>query len=437
MMADGGAYSLMVGIGETYVPAFVLALGLGDVAAGLIATVPMLGGGLLQLASPWAVRGLGSHRRWVVACAACQAGSLVLLMALALCEGWPNSWLVFVPATVYWAAGLATGPAWNAWVERLVPSPMRATFFAQRTWLSHVCLLVGLVMGGVLLRARTSAERTVPVFGLLFAVAAVSRLLSAAMLARQSEPDDGRYLDVAGASYRDVLRGMRGGAGIKLLTYLLVVQVAVHVAAPYFTPYMLSQLRLSYLQYMVLLSCGFLGKILALPWAGQYARRFGPRHLLWIGGAGIVPLSAMWLLSNAFVYLMVLQIVGGMAWAAYELAMLLLFFETIPREHRVRMLSLYNAGNAAAMVVGAVAGAALLDRLADGRGAYWALFIISSLSRAVALALIPRRPPQPAHVGASAGLRSIAVRPDTGTIERPILPAISDGEGAAPSEESL
>src|ERR671911_456001 len=49
-MADGGTYSVMVGLGETYLAAFVLALGLGERAAGLIAGAPMLAGAVLQLA---------------------------------------------------------------------------------------------------------------------------------------------------------------------------------------------------------------------------------------------------------------------------------------------------------------------------------------------------------------------------------------------------
>ncbi|MEZ6106012.1 MAG: hypothetical protein R3B96_07835 [Pirellulaceae bacterium] len=50
--ADGGAFSVMVGIGETYVPAFVLALGLGQVSAALVATLPILAGGVLQMFAP-------------------------------------------------------------------------------------------------------------------------------------------------------------------------------------------------------------------------------------------------------------------------------------------------------------------------------------------------------------------------------------------------
>ncbi len=63
---DAIAASVMVGTGETYIAAFALALGLGDIVAGIVASGPLLAGAVLQLISPWAVRRLGSHRRWVV-----------------------------------------------------------------------------------------------------------------------------------------------------------------------------------------------------------------------------------------------------------------------------------------------------------------------------------------------------------------------------------
>jgi MFS family permease len=202
------------------------------------------------------------------------------------------------------------------------------------------------------------------------------------------------------------------------------VQTAVYLAAPFFTPYMLVQLDLPYFEYMLLLSCGYLGKIMALQWAGQFAKRAGAGRLLVIGGVGIIPLSALWLVSNAMPFLIALQIVGGMAWAAYELAMLLLFFERIPREQRITMLSLYNVGNSAAIVVGALLGAGVMHSLGHDRTAYFAVFLLSSVGRTFALLLIPRHPPQLRVTEAPAGLRTIAVRPMAGGIERPILPAV-------------
>ncbi len=82
-MADGMAFGGMVGIGETFLPAFVLAVGLGEITAGLAGSLPLLAGGLMQMVSPFGVRFLQSHRRWVVLCAFLQAASFAPLVAAA------------------------------------------------------------------------------------------------------------------------------------------------------------------------------------------------------------------------------------------------------------------------------------------------------------------------------------------------------------------
>lgn len=46
-LGDGAAYGGMVGFGETFLPAFVLAVGLGEITAGLIASVPLIAGGVM------------------------------------------------------------------------------------------------------------------------------------------------------------------------------------------------------------------------------------------------------------------------------------------------------------------------------------------------------------------------------------------------------
>ena len=99
----------MVGIGETYLPAFVLAAGMGEVAAGFDHHAALVAGALLQLASPAAIRRLGSNRRWVVCCALIQALAFVPLVAAAWFD-WEAGRVAFLMASVYWAAGMATGP---------------------------------------------------------------------------------------------------------------------------------------------------------------------------------------------------------------------------------------------------------------------------------------------------------------------------------------
>ncbi len=420
---DGALFSLMVGLGETYLPAFVLALGLGEIAAGLITTLPIMLGAILQLVTPWAVSYFGSARRWVVICAYIQAGSLLILLPLAI---WPHelpSGIVFVAATLYWAAGMATGPAWNTWIERVVPARIRSRFFAARGRICHASSLTGFLIGGLLLQFGTQTSSSTWTFGYLFTAAAAARFASAKYLAAQSEGRVDRP-----SSIQSPVRGVHRGKVVdrssgRLVLYLLAMQSAIYLAGPFFTPFMLSKLQFSYAEYTLLISLGFVGKMIAMPLWGRLAERHGARCLLWIGGVGIAPLSSLWIISQSGPFLICLQILSGVTWAAHELAILLMFVDSIPRAHRTRLLTYYNLGNACAMVCGGTLGGILLERLGQSHSAYLTLFGLSSFFRFVSLACLftVRRPERTIEVPVT---RTIAVRPSAGSIEQPVLAAI-------------
>jgi MFS family permease len=101
--------------------------------------------------------------------------------------------------------------------------------------------------------------------------------------------------------------------------------------------------------------------------------------------------------------------------------MLLLFFERIPPQQRVGILTVYNLANSVAMAGGALLGAAVMYAWGGGRTAYFVVFVLSSVARAVTLVLLPRESATPAEVPA-VHTRVLAVRPNLGTLERPILP---------------
>jgi len=70
---EGLAFSIMVGVGESYLPAFVLTRGMGPLVAALVATLPILLGSLIQLLSPTLLAKIGSYRKFVIFTAALQA----------------------------------------------------------------------------------------------------------------------------------------------------------------------------------------------------------------------------------------------------------------------------------------------------------------------------------------------------------------------------
>jgi len=408
----------MVGIGESYLAAFVLAAGLGEISASLVATLPLLAGAVLQLVSPAAVRRLRSHRRWVVTCALLQAASFAPLIAEALLGRVSRLW-VFAAATAYWGFGMGTGPAWNTWVGTLIPPEERARFFALRSRWCQAAVLVGVIGGGALLEAGGGRRGHLGLFAALFATAACARLVSAGLLASQSEPvphsDEHRRV-----SFVDFARRFRTTPDGRLLGYLLSMQFAVNLSAPFFVPYLLGPLALSYARFTTLIATVFVARIAAMPALGRLAHRHGARGLLWGGGLAIVPLPLLWMMTDWFPALIAMQIASGIAWGAVELAILLSYFEHIPESERTGVLTIFNLANALAIAAGASTGSALFRALGPGRATFFALFAISAAGRAVSLAAL-RGVRNVEAPEAPLELRTVAVSPTEGAVQGPIL----------------
>jgi MFS family permease len=212
---------------------------------------------------------------------------------------------------------------------------------------------------------------------------------------------------------------------LRVLRYLLAMQLFANVAAPFFTPYMLNHLELSYGQFMTLTASSFAARVGVLPLLGRVAKVGGAGRLLWLGGLGIAPLPALWLVSDAFAYLLVVQLIAGCAWAAVELATTLAYFEGIAEEDRASVLTAFNLANALAIALGSLLGAQILGYFEASASAYVWLFAASTAGRLLAATLL-RRMPAPRGEATEVSLRTLAVRPAGGTVQRPILATITE-----------
>jgi len=437
MTVDGFLYCVMVGCGEAYFGAFAVALGLGEILAGLITSVPLVVGGMLQLITPRMVRVLGSLRRWVVLCATVQALSFFPLAAAAW-RGAIPAWALYAVVSVYWMVNYAQGPAWNTWVATLVPPRVRAKYFAQRTRVVQVGTVIGLVGAGLALQAAKrdpSSAHGVDVFAALFVGAGVSRLIASRCLAAQREPEP-IPADFRVVSARQFVARWRHGHDVRLLGYMLAVQTCVQISGPFFTPFMLVRLELDYLSYMVLIAASFLARSLVLPSIGRLAHAKGPRIVLIIGGIGLVPAAALWAASDNFWYLLCVQLMTGALWACYEIATFLLLFETIPAAERTSVLSLFNFCNSIAIVTGSFVGASLLWVLGDSVVAYHILFLASSGMRLLTLPLLLLQR-VPRYAATAVPMQPLTVRPGMGAIDRPLVAGIEHEEARGETNGEL
>ena len=351
-------------------------------------------------------------------CATTQAAAFIPLIIGAVIGRIPGL-LVFFIAALYWASGMALSPAWNVWVERLVPAALRMRYFARRTSAANLGILAGLLAGGVILDRAPAETRPLLGFAFLFAIASLTRFTSAAMLCSQSEPGLPPMPHRPSEVFR-LMRRFPGSSGGTLLVYMLVLTSTVTIASPFFTAFMLRQLEMSYSAYMSLIAIALATKVIVLPLYGRLARLVGLRWLLraaWIGTSAV---PALWLLSDSYAYLVGLQIFAGAAWGAHEFVTFLLLFEMIGAEERGTLLIAYNLGYAVASAGGSLLGGFVFEAVGGGTTGYHILFGTSSLARVACLLLLLRVP------GVSLPLlpaifRSIAVRPSTGAVIRPLL----------------
>ncbi len=379
---DGCSYSLMLGFGETYFAAFAIWMGLGDVFAGLLSTVPLIFGGVLQLFGPSGIRFFKSVKKWVVFCALIQSLTHLPLAYAAYVGSITHAQLLFV-IVIYWAAGQAGGPAWNYWIGHLLQRETLRGFFATRNLLNQLCALVAFMCAGYGLHHLDLEGHAAIGFMGLFIFASIFRLISTAFLSQHRECTSA-ITEFKRPPFKESLTGLRNLEGVWILGFLLVMQFGVSVASPFFSPYMLSSLQVSYVEYTYLIAGSFLGKILFSPIGSLVIKRIGTLSCLLIMSLFVSLAPQFWIYSKNLSYLFCLQVAAGSAWVTYELAATLLIFEKIEQKDRIWILTYYALIHSLCTVLGSTVGGMLLDFIGPSANSYAALFKTSSGLRGLA-----------------------------------------------------
>jgi MFS family permease len=391
--SDGIAYCVMMGAGESNIVVFALALGVGEVTAGLLGALPLLGGALLHTFSPMIVRRLGSHKRWLELCAFTQAACFLPMMIGALAGAMPT-WLIFAVATAYWASCFSAGSTWNTYIGTTVPRRVRSRYFAKRSRLLNIALVISTIGSGLSLAWGSEAGFWLPTFAALFLIAAIARWVSWYYTLRQTEPTPipPGFREIP---LRELVGRYRTGPSGRLIIYVIATQMALQIAGPFVSPYFLKQLKLEsdYASFGILAATVLLAKVVALPLWGRVAHTHGPRTLLRLGGVLIVPMPLLYLVDDSLLSLCIAQAMTGAALAAYELGVFLMLLESVRDHERTSVMCRYQAANQFAGVVGTGIGAALLGSLGHDARAYAAVFIASCLARAGMLLLLRRVQP--------------------------------------------
>lgn len=381
-MIDAFLYYLMVGIGETYLPAYVLSIGMNEVFAGILASLPLVSGAFLQLFTPKGLQKIGSHKSWVVGTAAVQALTFLPLIYFSTHHA-PGFWTLFVILTFYWGANFAAGPAWNYWMGHLVPEKVASSYFSKRARISQVGLLIGVVTGGLFLHGKVELGPFSSVFGALFFVSFACRITSSCLLSAHHFKKEWATQHKLLGMRDSVKVFLNTGVKRKFFLYLLPLQIAVYISSPFVTPYLLAQVKLDYWSYMISTAAALIGKMMALAIIQYRQEDIDAFKLFGMGLIMVCFSPILWSFSSSFSYIVTLQVLAGMAWACFEVGLSLIFFRDLKQEEKVPILTVHNLLNAVGIITGTTIGGQLLTWLGTTKNSYLILFFFGGVMRFV------------------------------------------------------
>jgi len=394
---EGTAYSVMVGLAETYFVPYALFLGGSNLLLGLFVALPIFTGSVSQLFSESLLGLLGTRKR-VIATGVFVQALLFVPMILVHAAGSLRAEMLLVIVCVYWVCGLIVGPSWSSLIGDLVPETERGAYFSRRNRSMQITTFFGMVAGGMVLFLAKKGGAEMAGFCALFGAAAAARLISGSLILLHHEPPI--QSPPAGRTLRGVADVFRNEDQRSLILYLTWMNLAVYMAAPFFSAYMLRSpedegLGWSYVTFTLIQGISVFFKFVFLPLWGRSADTFGSRKCLVLSAWLLCALPLVWLVpggpSPQLAMIALAQVWGGFAWAGHELCAFNFLLDSAVPAERPRLVASMNIVNGFMVFLGSTLGAVVVSLAPSGLNAFLLVFLFSSAARFAVCATFAHR----------------------------------------------
>jgi MFS family permease len=373
---------LISNISESFITSFVnpfaMALGATSGQIGVLSATTNLASALGLLPGARLSERSGQRKRIVVLTGGL-AGRLLLfgVAALPLFLGAPAviyAVLVFFALRAFF--NQVGYPAWSALVADLVPKSIRGRYLSARNiGLAAAALLFTPLAGRII-----ESVGGVRGYQVSLVIAALVGLLATAVFARIREPETqrpGDALQGRGILGLDLIRGHH--QFLAFTAVALVWNLALMIAGPFFSVYLVRTLHGTPTQIGVLAAVYSLGNIVGQRLWGRLNDRRGAAWVMRLTGLLIPMVPLAWSMAPGPWWLIPVELTSGFMWAGYLLANFNLLLALAPEAQRERFVALYQTVVFGAAFVGPLIGGALADTITIPR-----LMWISSAGRMIA-----------------------------------------------------
>ncbi len=384
---DGAFASVMTGFTQDYFIPFLLLLNATVRQVGMLSAFPNLFAALVQLKTPGFVERFKSRKKVINIFVFLQA-FMLLPMALIAAIGKARPEMFILLVVLFTSFGAIALPAWGSLMSDLVAGHKRGAYFGWRTRTVGFLTVGAAFTAGVILAVMKKVNVFYG-FIILFMVAFLFRLISWYFLKKMHEP----HLDIKKEHYFsliDFIKQIRKSNFAKFVFFVSLMNFSVNMASPFFSVFMLRDLKFSYIQYTVVTVSATLTIFLMISRWGRHADKVGNLRIIRFTAPfiGLIPL--LWIFNQTPIYLIMAQVFSGFMWAGFNISSTNFVYDAVTPEKRTRCIAYFNLINGTALCMGALIGGFMIKWLPPVFGyKMLALFIFSSFMRFMIGAIMP------------------------------------------------
>jgi len=316
---------------------------------------------------------------------------IALLSALFLKNPALTPLLLIVFYTVYALVGLFISPVWSSWMKDIVDEEKRGKYFGKRNKIAGAAGLAATLIAGFILDFFKNQGYILLGFGVLFILASLFKMVSRSYLKKQYEPklkiQDGYYF-----SFGQFLRKSLTNNYGKFVIFIALINFTVALSGPFFAPYMLRDLGLNYVTYILLnLIIPSVVTLVTMPLWGILTDRHGSIKIIQTTAWLIPFIPIMWIISPNIYWLIFLQIISGITWAGFNLAAGNFIYDAVTPQ-RMSICSAYMlvlSGMGA--FLGAILGGLLASLPITFMNIFFFVFAISGIARLIVISVMLKK----------------------------------------------
>ncbi|MFA5174144.1 MAG: MFS transporter [Candidatus Pacearchaeota archaeon] len=386
---EGSFSTVKASLGDSYITPFALAVNSSNSMIALLSSIPGFLGPLSQWFSSSTL--MEKYKRKKIVSRGLLFESLMWLAMIAiailsykriLISSLPLLLLIFF--SIYTALAHLSSPPWFSWMGDIVDEKNRGRWFAKRTAIHSTIAIIFTISAAFFLDFFKKHTWTIFGFMILFSLAMISRLTARYFMAKQYEPDlklkDGHYFSF----WQFIKKAPTNNFG-KFSIFRALLNFSVMIASPFFAVYMLKNLQFSYTTYMIVTLSTTLFAVLTVRIWGKFADKYGNYQVMKLTSVFISLFPIFWLISDSPWFLIfVPQLVGGIAWAGFNLAAGNFVFDSVTPPKRGLAVSYFNVLDGCAILLGAGLGAILVKTInIQFMDLLLFIFLISAIARLI------------------------------------------------------